>query len=323
MVKIFHISIASVIVLLLLIITSCSSDNNNSSDEISLDILTINLLFSELSERTSRLESIADFIEQRQSSNDTVDIIFLQEVVGGFISGTSNSSVDLVNMLSARGLDYHIYYRLSNGLPVLLQQGNAILSRFEISSTAYTALPAASEEINTEFQLTLRQEIIMAEIRVPGFGEVNLYNTHFCAFCDPAERLVQTSAAINFIESIESQSGSVPVIFGGDLNIDLNVQDDQPSYDVIINNSFVDSYTFINRCIICCSPAFGYSGCTYAVPGNIYATSLFQGQPIDISRIDYIFTKNATVVSSSVVFNDYPWVSDHSGVLTHIKLNKN
>jgi len=161
----------------------------------------------------------------------------------------------------------------------------------------------------------------MAEINVPGFGKVDVYNTHFCAFCDPAERLTQTGAAMSFIESTESQSGSVPVILGGDFNVDLNVQNDQSSYDAIINeNEYIDSYTFVNGCIICCSPEFGFSGCTYAVPGNTYATALFPGQPIDISRVDYIFIKGAETISSTIVFNDYPWVSDHSGILTKIEL---
>jgi endonuclease/exonuclease/phosphatase family metal-dependent hydrolase len=322
-IKTVYISITSFIFLALLIISSCSSGNNNNAESARLNVLTINLLFSEFPDRSSRLEAIADLIAQRHSTNDPIDIILLQEVVGGLLSGTSNSSVDLLNMLSDRSLNYYIFSRLSNGLPAILQEGNAILSRHEIRSTDYARLPKVSEEINEDFQITLRQEIIMARVHVPGFGEVNIYNTHFCAFCDPAGRLEQTRAAMRFIESTESLSGrDTPVILGGDFNIDLNIQDNQLSYDVITNeHGYADTYTPINNCIICCSTDYGYSGCTYAVPGNPYALPLFLGQPIDISRIDYIFTKKASTISSQVIFNDYPWVSDHSGILTKIKRN--
>ncbi len=256
--------------------SSCSSDSNNDSTAVRLNVVTVNLLFSELPDRSIRLEAIADLIEERHNMNDPLDIILLQEVVGGLLSGTANSSVDLLNMLSDRGLNYYIFSRLSNGLPAILQEGNAILSRHEIRSTDYTRLPNVSEEINEDFQITLRQEIIMARVHVPGFGEVNIYNTHFCAFCDPAGRLEQTRAAMSFIESTESLSGrDNPVILGG----------------------------------------------TYAVPGNPYALPLFPGQPIEIGRIDYIFTKNAAAMKSDVIFDDFPWVSDHSGVLTKISIN--
>jgi maltose 6'-phosphate phosphatase len=309
-------------VLLLLLTVSCSSDKNSQGIS-DLNILTINLLFSELPDRSARLEAVADFVKEKNDASDPVDIILLQEVVGGLLSGTSNSSVDLLNKLKGKGLTYNIFYRLSNGLPALLQEGNAILSRHEILSADYLKLPVVSEEINEDFQITLRQEIIMAVINVPGFGKVDVYDTHFCAFCDPAGRLQQTHAAIDFVENTRSLlNENSAVILGGDFNVDANITDDLTSYEFITNDTgFIDSYSLFNKCTVCCSTEFGYSSCTYAVPGNVYATPLFQGQPVDTGRIDYIFIKGAETLSSQVVFNDSPWVSDHSGVLTKIKLD--
>lgn len=320
--KIYLLTVLIIVSAASILTGSCSSESNEKLTSIPLNILTINLLFSELDDRSSRLSAIADFIEQRHNTNKAVDVVLLQEVVGGLLSGTSNSSVDLVNMLSERGIHYHIFSRLSNGLPAILQEGNAILSRHEILSTDFAKLPNVSEEINEDFQITLRQEIIMVRIHVPGFGATSIYNTHFCAFCDPAGRLEQTRAAMNFIERTEADADNTPVILGGDFNIDLNFQGNELSYNVITGeNHYTDTYTAYNNCIICCSTDFGYSGCTYAVPGNPYATPLFPGQPTDISRVDYIFTKEASAINSRVIFTDYPWVSDHSGVLAEINLN--
>jgi len=315
----------AIFILLTLFITgSCSSGNKNSGNA-ELNILTINLLFSELTDRSARLAEIANFVKKKNDASDPVDIILLQEVVGGLLSGTSNSSVDLLNLLAAKGLTYHIYYRLSNGLPAVFQEGNAILSRHEILSTNYRKLPVVSEEINEDLQITLRQEIIMARIKVIGFGNINVYNVHFCAYCDPAGRMEQTRAAMDFVESSSSLiNNNSAVILGGDFNIDTVIENDLTSYEFITDDSgFIDTYALFNKCIVCCSTDFGYSGCTYAVSGNPYAVPLFPGQLAEIGRIDYIFINGAETVSSDVVFNEYPWVSDHSGVLTKVKLNYN
>jgi len=42
------------------------------------------------------------------------------------------------------------------------------------------------------------------EIKIPGFGKINVYNTHLCAFCDPSDRSGTSSRAGDFIEDVEN-----------------------------------------------------------------------------------------------------------------------
>ena len=84
---------------------------------------------------------------------------------------------------------------------------------------------------------------------------------------------------------------------------------------------FIDTYAIANDCTDCCSDEDGYDGCTYSVLDNPYAFNPLTGQIEDPKRIDYIFIKGMNILSSNVVFNSDPWISDHSGVLTRISLH--
>jgi hypothetical protein len=56
----------------------------------SVKFMTINLLFSEVDDRNKRLRRIADYV-----ADNNVDVLLLQEVVGGELVNTRNSAVDL------------------------------------------------------------------------------------------------------------------------------------------------------------------------------------------------------------------------------------
>ena len=282
-----------------------------------LNVLTINLLFYEVKDREIRLKNIANFIEQQSEKGEPVDVVLMQEVVGGPLSGTINSSLDLKKLLANRGLKYNLRYRLANGFPGLLAVGNAILSRCRIIFTISKTLPFVSEEPFEGFEIPLKRKVMMSRIKVPYFGKINVYNTHLCAFCDTEERLEQTQVLLEFMENVENFiRGENPIILGGDFNTNLNIDDDWYVYQLITQDyEFVDTYSTANGgCTNCCSEGEGYNGCTYAVPGNPFTD---QSEP---KRIDYIFVKGMETDSSNVVFNSDPWVSDHSGVLTRINL---
>ena len=296
------------------------------ADRGHLNVLTINLLFSEVKDREDRLETIANFIDEQRAEGEPVDIVFSQEVVGGPLSGTINSSLDLKALLAERGMRYNLHYRLANGLPGFLTVGNAILSRCKILFTVSKTLPFVSEEPFEDFEIPLRRKVMMSRIKVPNFGEINAYNTHLCAFCDAEERLEQTYVLLEFIENVEDFiRGENPIILGGDFNANLNIDDDWEVYEQItLDCGFIDTYSTANNCTNCCSEDEGYEdydGCTFAVTDNPYAINPFTGQTEDPKRIDYIFVKGMETDSSNVVFNSDPWVSDHSGVLTRIDLH--
>jgi len=293
-----------------------------------LNVMTLNLLFSEVKDRELRLERIADFVAQqaRLAPPEPVDVILLNEVVGGFLSKTFNSSHDLKQLLAQRGLNYFLSFRLANGLPGILSVGNAILSRCEIAFTLSVNLPFVTEEPFQGLMIPLKRNAMMSRIKIPGFGKINVYNTHLCAFCDPSDRLEQALVLADFIEDVENfVLGENPMILGGDFNTDLSLPEDFPAYNLITQQlGFTDTYRAVNPdCTSCCSSTYGYAGCTFAVPPNPYAFDLFTHQPEIPARIDYILTKGTqlTPIESSVKFNVDPnWVSDHSAVLTRIGL---
>jgi len=301
-----------------------SARQAEGSDSV-LNVMTINLLFSEVENRDMRLETIADFVE---NFDEPIDLILLQEVAGGTLFKTVNSALDLKNKLAAKDLNYNLSYRMANGLPGLAAVGNAILSRHEILFTMATTLPFESEEIFEGVEIPLKRKAMMSRINVPGFGKINVYNTHLCAYCDPQERLEQTKVLINFVKTVEWLiPGSNPIILGGDFNIPdaLIGTGFAPEYDLITGNGFIDSYAAYNECVgnQCCDADDSViTGCTFAVEGNPYAFNLFTGEREEIVRIDYIFLKNGCKIQNSgVIFNLNPfWVSDHSALLTKILL---
>jgi len=292
-----------------------------------LNVLTINVLFSEVEKREDRLAIIADFMEEQEQEGEPIDLVLLQEVVGGPLSGTVNSALDLKNLLAERALEYNLSYRLANGVPKIFMVGNAILSRCKILFTISKTLPFVTEEPFEGFEIPLRRKVMMSRVRIPGFGKINVYNTHLCAFCAPiAERLKQAKVLMDFIEDVEDFIwwDKNPVILGGDFNANLNNLGDIFVYALITHGGFIDTYATHNDCFSCCiEEQERFDGCTWGVPGNPYAFNPFTWQREEAKRIDYIFIKGKRIRTqeSFVVFNsDLYWVSDHSGVLTRIGL---
>jgi maltose 6'-phosphate phosphatase len=272
-----------------------------------LKLLTINLLFSEVTFRDLRLNTIADEV-----STGSIDIILLQEVVGGKLSGTFNSAVDLKRKLAERGLDYELAYRLANGLPRLLSVGNAILSRCDIRFTVARSLPFVTEEPFEGIEIPLRRKAMMSRIDIPNFGKINVYNVHLCAFCDPAERTLQASVLFDFISDVERFVPGKRIVLGGD----FNTEEGSPLYDAIVGSGLLDSYVAVDGPGRCAPPGDVF-GCTFARPGNPFAPGETP------QRIDYLFFAKwpSFPVQSEVIFvGPFDWVSDHSGVLSTIPL---
>ncbi len=287
-----------------------------------ISVLTINLLFSEIEDRELRLTRIADFVNQEAQLGNPIDVIALQEVVGGVLVDTDNSSIDLLVLLAGRSLKYNLRYIMVDGIPELLSVGNAILTRCSIKSTLTKTLPVESEVVFGDFQIPLKRNALLLDINVPGFGDISVYDTHLCSSCTGSERLQQARALMAFVKSAKKKiSGQNPIILAGDFNTDLNMPDDVPVYNLVTDGGFVDTYAVHNGCSVCCTSPHDI-GCTFAVPGDPYAFDLFSGQRELPARLDYIFAKGfGDVVESEVVFEgDSQWVSDHSGVLSRISL---
>ena len=295
-------------------------------------LLTLNLLFSEPttapdSEGRERFDSIADFIER-----ENIDCVLCQEVVGGELAKelglteTLNSSLDLKSRL---GDDYRLSYRLANGIPLVFSVGNAILCKkpVDIKWTVAKTLSFASEITIHGIDIKLRRKIMGSLLDVPHFGKLLLFNVHLCSFCPTAQRQAQINEALQFIETIRAWTrwfyGNIPIIFGGDFNIeDFGVvlpASAELEYNLIMGAGFTDAYADRKPCRFqedCCEPVDDEPtvepGCTYAVDNN-----LFENDPLQTTRIDYFFLRGLMADSAYVVFNriNGPFVSDHSGLV--------
>jgi maltose 6'-phosphate phosphatase len=300
-------------------------------DDGKLNIMTINLLFSEIEERDDRLRAIADY-----ATANNIHIILLQEVVGGLLVDTQNSAKDLQDHLGRYGGNYNLKTAFETGLPGLLAVANAVLSRCEIKFTLVKRLPLASEIEFGGHSIKLPRNVQMARIKIPGSGNIHVYNTHWCAGCSVAELSDHWQETFEFINAVEDfLPGENPVIFGGDLNLDrFRNAEEENLYQWIVDDlgeGFSDAYAdFVGEPDSLCKqpplvpPDDDYPDkhCTIGV--SDYGDSTER-------RIDYIFVKNVNadaVLRADVVFNPSvsdpsesdPSVSDHSAVVVSVQL---
>ena len=247
-----------------------------------------------------------------------MDLILLQEVAGGFLAGTQNTSYDLKRMLAEKGLDYNLRYCPVNDQIGLLSEGIAILSRCRILVTFVKPLSPVWETPEEGFDVPLKRKAMMIRIRVPQVGNINVFNTHLCAYCDGNELRTQSDDLLAFTSAVRRLLfwDRSPAILGGDFNMNLENGDGETIYNSILSFGFEDTFAVIHACGSCCTGSNDDEGCTYGVNGNPYT----EDAPV---RIDYIFSKKLDVLNSTVVFNDTSqWVSDHSGVLTKFAVQK-
>ena len=297
-----------------------SAQNGENTYPDSFQVLSINLLFSEIDDRNKRLKRIADYVAE----ND-VDVVLLQEVVKGDLVNTDNSALDLRDFIFERhNLNYFTATETVNILSNLLKVGNAILSRHQIVYTDDKKLPDASEiEIFGIFDLEIKRNVMMIRLNVSGFGAIHIYNTHLCANCEIEEREDQLDAVLQFVNDVETNiSGENPVVVGGDFNIDKFKKNGLENflYDMVLLGGFSDAYAAgvgdpLDE--LCEDESLPDEHCTIGV------SDLGDSNP---GRIDYIFSKGfGGVIESKVVFNTAisgdPTVSDHSAVFVSLDLS--
>jgi maltose 6'-phosphate phosphatase len=288
-----------------------------------LNVLSINILFSEIENRDTRLEMIGDFVAEKD-----VDLILIQEVVGGVLAGTENSAKDLRNILLSR---HHLNYSLKTafeiGVPGILATYNALLSRCEIKFNLVKRLPPGTEIEIDGRPVKLGRNVMLSRVNIPFFGRLNVYNTHLCAACEIDERDQQLEVLLRFLNTVENLiPGENRVILGGDFNIDRfdNNGAERFLYDKIIARNFNDTYAeFIFACSgqvldeLCEDEDNADEHCTVGV-------SLLNGP--NARRIDYVFSRGfvdvrqAVVVFNTLVNPHEPTVSDHAGVLIRLDL---
>ena len=294
------------------------TQNNNDAGRERLNILTINLLFSETETRDDRLKTIADWV-----ANNSVDVVLLQEVVGGYLADTDNSAEDLQDiLLEEHGLSYNLRTAFETGVEGLLSVGNATLSRWEVELRVVENLPTASELEWNGIKIKLRRNVLMLRLKIPDVGPIHVYNTHLCAGCTIGEQEAQVDELLSDMENTESSiAGENPIILGGDFNIDRynNNQGERFLYEKITSGGFIDAYAAAvvdPLDTLCEEENNADEHCTVGV-SNLNGNNA--------RRIDYIFSKGVgEVIEGRVVFNTTltgdPTVSDHAAVFTVFNL---
>ena len=336
------------ILLLLPHAVSASECGKSEGGQLRLQVLTVNLLFSEIETRDERLERIAAFIADPDGDgnpDDPVDVVLLQESVEGALVGTESSALDLKNILrQGSGLEYELRTAFQVGVPGLLSVANATLSLCDIRLKLVKRFSRASEiEFNGRV-IKLPRNVLMTRLEIPGNGRLNVYNTHLCSRCgilEKGERAQQVGELLEFVNNVEGYFAPFsvnPIIMGGDFNIisfkdnndppdpNNNPQDNIDAYKEILRSGFIDLYALQNGdAESLCNPNnntisdFPDEHCTVDV------TELGDNNP---ARIDYFFggqLGNEPVADARVVFNtavdsSQPTVSDHAGLFMTLKL---
>lgn len=298
---------------------------NDVADRQFLNVITVNLLFSEVLNRNERLEDIADF-----TADNNVDVLLLQEVVSGVLVKTENSAQDLREILRRKhNADYNIRTAFEIGLPGLLGVANAVLSRCEIEFSQVKRLPLASELEFDGQVIRISRNVLMARLKIPDQGKINIYGTHLCASCEIEEREEQLDELLEFVNRMDmNMPGDNPSVLGGDFNIDRfdNEGAEKFLYEKILAAGFIDAYaeTIITNSgghetldTLCEDEDNADEHCTVGV-------SELDGP--NARRIDYIFVRrpsairDAKVVFNTLVNDSEPTVSDHAGVFTSMNL---
>jgi len=293
----------------------------------------------------TRLEPVVQFLkDQAGIEMEPVDLIFLQEVVGGelALSDAPNSAKYLQERLAAERLEYNLRTAFEIGIPGLFYTGNSILTRCEIKFSLVKRLPRESEIEIFDRVIKLPRNVQMARIKIPGLGKFNIYNTHLCAGCKVNERGEQLAKLFDFLWKLERFiPGNNPILLAGDFNIDL-FRDKSPGetfgpemalYEAITANGFIDAYAEFfddqNLKTLCPEEDNGDVHCTVGTTAfDIY-------DPGNASRIDYVFRKGfGPAFAAEVFFNPKAYitepanltepivpVSDHSAVLVRIPLH--
>ncbi len=292
----------------------------------SVKTLTINLLWTEIVDRNKRLKAIADYVAANK-----VDVLLLQEVVGGTLVNTQNSAEDLRDLLRDRhNLIYFERTEFEIGVSGLLKTANAILSRFEIEFKEERDLPGVTEEEFLGFDVKLPRNVMLTRLLIPGFGEVDIFNTHLCARCSIDDREDQLDEVFDFIREFQNDAGAPrPTVLGGDMNFDRfrDNGDERFLYDKVLVEGFSDAYA--NYIItaaggqedlgsLCEDKDNADEHCTVGV-------SDLSGS--NARRKDYIFARGfGPPVQGQVVFNPNapngvpPTVSDHAAVVVDLRL---
>ncbi len=294
----------SLLVLFITIITCTGIQSFNHKTppppKFKVHILTLNLMgTSPVMSISDRLEGLSDFIRAYYLNKEPIDIILLQEGIGGLVVQIKNSINTLAQRLANSGIDYNVCTSSMSSSLVrpFIDYKLGILS-------LHTASPCASSNLGVrnidagfiENQVYNSGTRIMGRnMFLDGFGSINAYSLHLSGVGGPAGFELQARELLGFIHKCELENPTEVSIIAGDFNIDLDKDQKNPIMRTLTGLGFRQ---------------IEGSGPTFGIPGNPHSSN---GNP---RRIDGFFIKgNATYTSKVVLNTSGLFLSDHSGVL--------
>lgn len=166
------------------------------------------------------VEANLDGLAERIRRHDP-DLVLLQEV-DTWRSKRSAYHDQVEGLLRRTGLGYAAYasqwradYVPSDGLgPV--DSGNAVLSRWPITSATRHALPLKTESSALERYFYLHRNVLEAHVMVPGLGEVVVVNVHAEAFSSDGTKRLHLERFADVLDGLSAEGRRV--VAGGDLN---------------------------------------------------------------------------------------------------------
>ncbi len=280
--------------------------------ENDLRVMSFNLEFSRVWTDSRQIERLAAGVAGKD-----IDVLLLQEVSGGLLTGTSSTAGDLRRILHRRhGLSYELVHAPASGVRGLFTVGNAILSRCPITSWKSYPLPQVAELGILGGRWRLARNLLAADIETAR-GSVALYATHLCAACSAGERMRQLEVVLATIDRREADRRR-PVVLGGDFNLDLFRDQgiERPLYRRIRSAGFVDAATSrLPAEHLCARPAHPDAFCTVGVADPYRPQS---------RRIDYLFVRSGLIARDlKVLFHPHMRraamaLSDHAAILARL-----
>jgi endonuclease/exonuclease/phosphatase family metal-dependent hydrolase len=248
------------------------------------------------------------------------DLVLLQEVD---TAGSKRSAyVDQVQLLlDASGLNYAAYasqwkadYIPSDGQGAI-DSGNAVLSRWPITSATRHALPLQTDISSLERYFYLKRNLLEVHLAVPTLGEVAVVATHAEAFSKDGTKKKHLDLLKALMDELSARG--LPVLGGGDLNeipstspVRANFPDDANCSDARFDpDSYVGEETWLDALTAAYLPdvtpaAFG------ADPGPWYTFVGDEAFPLN-RKLDHLFTNRAWAPGSVRVMQDALLLSDH------------
>jgi len=269
-------------------------DNNHglnySLSHEPLKILILNLHCYQEDNQDDKFSQIAKAINELN-----VDVVCFQEVAELWNDGAGDWQTNSAKIINDRLLNpYHIHTDWSHLGFDKYREGVAILSKYPLikQDAKYVS---DSDDIHSIHS----RKVVMAQIKVPYIGRVNVFSVHLSwwedGFAEQFQRLCE------WAEAKQSAQVKATLLCG-----DFNIAGGSAGYHLVVDgHQYDDQYLAAN---------------SQGVFEKIFRVNdaHWQNYPSDDYRIDYIFLNKASdlkVTSAKILFTeqDYGRVSDHCG----------